>query len=289
MVAPGFLENPDVQRWLNGVEPAWTTLDLGSFQSLRNEPSSSNRAIRLQPDLTQADLTGSAILRTASLVLRRAGDAGDLPLTATGNLSRAVVAEMIEKIEWPGLDRDELFALHKVINEPDFLPLHFVRILVETTKLVRVRRGKLGLTSLGKSMLDPDKCGALHALLFHIAFWHVNLGYFDRNPIESWPQPDIGVVLWSLSVTANDWLEPETLTRLCTMPVVGVLEEAPDLGAFAMESRILRPLMWFGLLGHRSEKSAGSRMAMRHFYRKTPVFDRFVKFNVQIEGPTTRH
>jgi len=27
MVAPGFLESPEVRRWLNGVEPAWTMLE----------------------------------------------------------------------------------------------------------------------------------------------------------------------------------------------------------------------------------------------------------------------
>jgi hypothetical protein len=27
MVAPGFLENPEVRRWLDGVEPAWTMLN----------------------------------------------------------------------------------------------------------------------------------------------------------------------------------------------------------------------------------------------------------------------
>jgi hypothetical protein len=127
----------------------------------------------------------------------------------------------------------------------------------------------------------------LQALLFHIAFWHLNLGYFDRNPIDSWPQNDAGVVLWSLSASANDWLDRETLTRLCTVPVAGVLESTWDLGSYAMEARILRPLVWFGLLEQRSEKGTGP--VNRHLYRKTPLFDRFLKFSVQIEGRATRH
>jgi len=39
MVAPGFLQNPEVQRWLNGLELAWTMLDLKSVNALRKEPS----------------------------------------------------------------------------------------------------------------------------------------------------------------------------------------------------------------------------------------------------------
>jgi hypothetical protein len=287
VVAPGFLQNSEVRRWLNGIEPAWTTLDLDSFNALHHEPSVGNRAIQLASNLTETDLSGSAVAQVARMLLARANDPGGLRLTATGNLSRAVVAEMIKMIEWPGLDKDELFRFHKVINEPDFLPLHFVRVLVAATKLTRAHRGKIVPTRLGKRMMAPEPHGALQALLFHIAFWHLNLGYFDRNPIESWPQSYLGVVLWSLSASANDWLDPETLTRTSTVPVIGVLESAWDLGSFAMESRVLRPLVWFGLLEHRSEKGTG--LIDRHLYRKTPLFDRFVKFRVRIEGPATRH
>ena len=264
-------------------------LDFGSYTVLLQEPLPGNEAIRLDPNLTETDLSGSAVARVAWMLLGRANDAGGLTLTATGNLSRAVVTEMVEVIEWPGLDKTELFQFHRVINEPDFLPVHFVRLLMEATKLVRKNRGKLIPTRLGTQMLASERYGALQALLFHIAFWHLNLGYFDRNPIEDWPQRDIGVVLWSLSASANDWLDPEKLTRLCTVPIVGVLEPAWDLGSFAMETRVLRPLTWFGLLEHCSERSAASRVTALHFYRKTPLFDRFVKFNVQIEEAMTRH
>ena len=264
-------------------------LNFGSYNLLQHEPSVGNEAIRLEPNLTETDLSGSVVARTARILLRHAAGAGGLKVTATGNLSRAVVAEMVEVIEWPGLDKNEFFRFHKVINEPDFLPVHFVRVLLQGTKLVRTHRGTLVPTGLGKKILLPDRYGALHAILFHIALWHLNLGYFDRNPIESWPQNDMGVVLWSLSASANDWLDPERLTRLCTVPIMGVVKSSWDLGSYAMEARILRPLTWFGLLEHRTDGSSASRVAVHHFYRKTPLFDQFVKFNVQIEGSTTRH
>jgi len=286
MVAPAFLTRPDVRKWLKGVEPVWTMLDFDSFNSLCAEPSARNHAIRLEPNLTEADLAGSAVTRTAEIFLQRAIDTNGLKLTTTGNLSRAVIADMIEIIEWPGLDKGELFEFHKVINEPDFLPLHFVRVLAEATKLARTRGEKLISTRLGKKVLVPEQHGALQALLFHIAFWHLNLGYFDRNPIDVWPQRDVGV-LWSLSTSANDWLDQDGLTRLCTVPVVGVLEAASDFGSFAMETRVLRPLVWFGLLEQKSERQIG--LVARHLYRKTALFDRFVKFNVQIEEPAIRH
>jgi hypothetical protein len=287
VVAPGFLQNPEVRQWLNGIEPAWTMLEFNSYNALNHEPSADNHAIRLEPNLTPTDLSGSAVTRNALILLRRATDEGALKLTATGNLSRAVVAEMFAIMEWPGLDKDGAFQFHRVINEPDFLPVHFVRVLMQGTKLVRVHRDKLVLTRVGKSMLVPERYGALQALLFHVALWHLNLGYFDRNPVQSWPQNYVGIVLWSLSASANDWLTPEKLTRLCTVPVIGVLEASWDLGAFAMEARILRPLTWFGLMESRWEGKAG--LGEPRLYRKTPLFDRFLQFRVHVEKPAVRH
>jgi hypothetical protein len=289
MVSPGFLANPEVRRWLNGVEPAWTVLDFDSFNGLRHEPSASNRTIRLEPTLTTTELSGSAITRNALVLLRRAVETDGLKLTATGNLSRAVVDEMCEIFEWPDYAKDEFFQFHKVINEPDFLPLHFVHVLVKATKLVRTHRGKLVPTRLGKGIVVKEQYGALQAALFHLALWHVNLGYFDRRPLDFWPQSDVGIVLWSLSASANDWLDRETLTRLCTVPVIGTLESTWDLGSSAMEARILRPLMWFGLLESRSERRSATEFIERRLYQKAPLFDRFVKFNVQIDGPDIRH
>ncbi len=39
MVAPGFLHDLGVRRWLDGLEPAWTLLELQSLNALRREPS----------------------------------------------------------------------------------------------------------------------------------------------------------------------------------------------------------------------------------------------------------
>jgi hypothetical protein len=289
MVAPGFLENPEVRRWLNGVEPAWTMLEFNSLNALRHEPSASNHAIRLEPNLADAEISGSAVTANALILLRRAAETSGLKLTATGNLSRAVVEEMFGIIQAPDYDKTELLRFQKVINEPDLLPLHFIRILTQTAKLSRTYRGKLIPTPLGRRMLAAEQHGPLQALLFHVALWHMNLAYFDGYPLDSWPQSQVGVILWSLSTSAHDWLPRETLTRLCATPVNGVLESQWDFGSSAVEARILRPLVWFGLLESRTEPRSAIELVDPRLYRKAPLFDRFVKFDVQIEGPDIRH
>jgi hypothetical protein len=289
MVAPGFLENFEVRRWLNGVEPAWTMLEFNSLNALRHEPSASNHAIRLELDLADTEISGSAVTANALILLQRAAETGGLKLTATGNLSRAVVEEMFGIIQAPDYDKTELLRFQKVINEPDLLPLHFIRILMQAARLFRTHRGKLLPTPLGRRMLVAEQHGPLQALLFHVALWHMNLAYFDGYPLDSWPQSEVGIILWSLSASANDWLPRESLTRLCASPVIGVLESQWDFGSSAMEARILRPLVWFGLLESRTGAKSATEFVNLRLYRKTPLFDRFLKFNVQVEGADISH
>jgi hypothetical protein len=289
VVAPGFLQNPEVRRWLNGIEPIWTMLEFDSFNALHEEPSANNHAIRLEPNLTTTEISTSSVTANALILLRRAAETGGLKLTATGNLSRAVVEEMFGSIRAADYDKAELFRYQKVVNEPDFLPLHFIRILTQSAKLFRAYRGKLIPTPLGRRMLAAEQHGPLQALLFHVALWHMNLAYFDGYPLDSLPQSEVGVILWSLSASAHDWLPRETLTRLCASPVIGVLESQWDFGSSAMEARILRPLVWFGLLESRTQPRSATELVNRHLYRKTPLFDRFMKFDVQIEGSDIRH
>jgi hypothetical protein len=120
MVAKDFLQDPQVRLWLDGAEPAWTLLTFDSLCALRLEPSAGATAIRIANDLNTDEIASSPVARNTLILLRQTIERGGLPLTPTGNLSRAMVAEMRELIEWPGYDQAEAFRLHKVINEPDF-------------------------------------------------------------------------------------------------------------------------------------------------------------------------
>jgi hypothetical protein len=132
-------------------------------------------------------------------------------------------------------------------------------------------------------MMEEPNVPALQALLFHITMWHLDLAYLSRGLHHGWPQQDAGIVLWSLSVAATDWQTRERLSRLCTIPINGVLDQAWDTGSFAMEAQILRPLLWFGLLEHREENTDSDRFGSRHLYRKTALFDRFLSFDVTLD------
>jgi hypothetical protein len=282
MVAEDLFDDPQVRKWLDGVEPAWTLLSFDSLRALRQEPSAVQTAIRIAIGLAADETARSAVARNTLILLRQTIEHGGLPLTATGNLSRVAVTNMRKLIEWPHYNQSEAFQFNKVINEPDFLPLHVVRLLAQAATLAGAKRGKLVATPLGKSMLSDDRQGSLLAILFHIAFWHMDLAYFGRGLLASWPQADIGIVLWSLSVAAGEWQTSEKLTRLCTIPEPAMLSGAWDSSPFAMEARILRPLLWFGLLEYRNEKTPDGQFAAQHYYRKAELFDRLLAFDVEM-------
>ena len=286
MVEPGFLLSPHVRQWLNGVEPVWTLLASTSFNRLRQHSADLDGPLQLRSDLADEDCATSPAAKNTVLLLRHTLDNDGLRLTDTGNLTRVVVAEMVSRIDWPIFDKDEMYRLNKVINEPDFWPLYVVRSIAQGARLFRTSRGRLLATKLGRELVDPTKCGQLMELLFRYAFWRLDLSPFGRGLLGAWPQNDVGVVLWSLSVGADDWQSPDILVRLCTVPTVGVLEAAFDIPSLALEARVMRPLVWFGLLEYRREAISGSKLGRRHFYRKTPLFDRFIRWDVKIENAT---
>jgi hypothetical protein len=246
--------------------------------------------ITLARDFSPEEIGQSAVARNTLILLHAAAAGSGLRLTTTGNLTRGVVAEMIDLFTWPGFDKADAFRFHRVINEPDFLPLYFVRHVAESIRLVRQYKGHLKITPVGRQVLEDPGRQALQALLFHIVMWGIDLNYLGRGLHEGWPQGDIGVLLWSLSVSTNDWQSSQRLTRMCTIPINGVLEAQWDSGTMAMEARVLRPLWWFGLLEYRRETIPGLSFEASHFYRKTPLFDRFLSFRVKLEAASgSRH
>jgi hypothetical protein len=87
---------------------------------------------------------------------------------------------MYDRFTWPGFHKANDFPFHKVINEPDFPPLFFLHHLAHAGETLRKHKGHLKVTPAGRRMLEERNLGALQAVLFHIAFWHLDLGYCAR-------------------------------------------------------------------------------------------------------------
>ena len=189
------------------------------------------------------------------ILLRAAAADPGLKMTATGNLSRGVVADMCDRFSWPEFDKAGAFQFHKVINEPDFLPLYFVRHIAQTGTLLRKHKGHLKISPAGTTNAPAaEPASATGSIVpYHNVAFRPRISRWGLH--HGWPQRDAGIILWSLSIASNDWQPRERLSRMCTIPINGVLDQAWDTASFAMEAQILRPLQWFGLLEHREDET----------------------------------
>jgi len=161
------------------------------------------------------DLLGSSITRNAVFLLDAQARPGletdrDWQPSPLGRRGDASV------FEWPGHDKASAFALHKVVNEPDFMPLFFIRTTMQKAGLLQRRKGKLLPANSGRELIAQGQQGSLQAILFHIACWRLDLSYFagasrflaavryGRRPLVAL---DGGIRLGT----------PEKLSRLCTI------------------------------------------------------------------------
>jgi hypothetical protein len=282
MVSPGLLQNPEVKRWLAGVEPAWTLLEFDSLMALRKEPSAENRALRLTANLMNQDLLGSSIARNAVVLLDGAVKANGLKLTATGNLARSVVEEMRQSFEWPGHDKASAFALHKVVNEPDFMPLFFIRTTMQKAGLLQRRKGKLLPTNSGRELIAQRQQGSLQAILFHIACWR----WTFRISAEGFSVPGRSPI-WASSSGRSRRRHPiggrRKNCRACARSRTRRFSKIEIGTAAPSRSRRESCLVWFGLLDRRTESDPGPVLSEMYLYRKSQIFDRFLEFDVKIE------
>lgn len=271
---------PDV----TSIPPAWTHLQPDSLKALLEPPGRVPQALRLTPHNVPIKAALQVpMVHAARLLLELAVEKGGLVLTPAGALKRADVWHVFDRTEWPGYDKATTLAMNKVINEDDAYGVLFTRIVLQAAGLLRKRSGVLKATKAAKALLAPEAAPALLAELFEAVFWKVNLQDFDRNPIEFWPQHHMGVILWSLSVTAHGWSNAGQLMLAGT--IMETLDEVarPDLPEFAMVSRVLRPLTWLGVFESRKQKRHSGR-GFEEDFRKVPLFGQLVGFDVEMQG-----
>jgi hypothetical protein len=264
--------------------PAWSLLTPSGIAGLLARPNGGPpETIRLGSHLDKTSAAGMPLLAALRLMLTRAQASGGLTLTATHALSRADTRALFDALVWPDYDKEEVLAVNKVLNEGDVMPVEVTRLVAQAAKLLRRRERKLLATKRGQELASGS--GAVEAFqrLFALIFWRIDLGSLDRVPVEHWPQDHVGLVLWCLSAAARDWSSVGDLLPVCTVLGAASEESAPNYLAFAFESRILRPLTWFGLLETRRVGEPGT-FAWRYVreYRTAPLFDRALAFEAEV-------
>jgi hypothetical protein len=239
----------------------------------------SDGPIRLNESLSLSDLSGCLVLKHARCVMEHMAADKGVKLTATGNFNRSFVEQMVQDFRWPGLEPDVVWRHNKVLNEPDYVPLYFLHALIDVAGLGRKYKGTFRLSRLGRSILPPEAAGELNAVLFDATFNRYNLAYLDYMPVTESFQAQIGLTLFLMSKVAGTPRLPEDLLAITTLPIDPPQSDFPFRPESVYRARVLRYLEWFGLL-ETARMAANDQAGEPHLYRKTPLFDRFLSFDV---------
>lgn len=270
-------ERPDVSlAELGGLSP------LQVWRLLSADWEGEGSAVWLDEGLELEDMEGARTVHNARAFLGALLETDGTRATSAGNLNRAFVEAMVERLAWrPGFVED-LREWTRVLNEADVRPLHTLRVVLELAGLVRRTKGAFRATRRAERLLPPEAAGRLLALLFRTFFRELNLAWLDRANEAHAFQETVAFALYRFGVVAGEWRSPEELAgELCLPSVRDAVPagERHDSLALILEMRFLDPLEGFGLAELR-EECGESRRLPRRFYRKTKLFGWFLDFEV---------
>lgn len=241
-------------------------------------------AVTFATDLTPEDVAGSAMVRNGQLLLQAIADAGSVRLTKTGNMNRKFLHAVARETRWPGGEEEEFFTYSKQPNETDLIPVHFLRVLLDQAGLLKKRKGVLTLTKKGEAAMRPDAAGELQVALFRTMCRKFNLAYLDRIPEYHGIQQSYAAILYFLQQLASEeFVDVDDLAEQVFLQEV--LEEMASYGfqshaSFALVSRLLHPLRFFGLVELLRGKHPKYNFECLCAARTTPLFQKMIRFNL---------
>ncbi|MFQ5675898.1 MAG: hypothetical protein ACE5G1_08390 [bacterium] len=271
-----FAETPKLD--MGGLSPAQVHF------LVQSDWSDPNGAIKFNGNLTLDQLEEATLFENARMILSAILISDGVKLTKTGNLNRNFIKEMLDVLEISEDALNRLFFFNKVINELDCFEVHIPRILLDVAGLVRKYKGTLKVSKKGKDLLDESKGGELFKLLFHTFFRKFNLFYLSRLQEIQGHQATVAFPIYMSGQLCSDWIKPETIARKVLLPAI--LERIPkhkdpEFVEWLVDSTVTEPLVGFGLLEDR-KLPKGDNMYPPIEVRKTPIFDEFLKFDLDL-------
>ncbi|MBM3323337.1 hypothetical protein FJY69_07665 [candidate division WOR-3 bacterium] len=249
---------------------------------LHTDWESDNAPMVLRPDLQLADVGPTRMFDATRAFLRYLEEIGGAPLTGLGRMKRKVVAGLIERMSWAEEHIEPIRHIMKKVDEHDARPVEIVRVVCEVGGLVRKKRSSILVTRKGLELCADSKAGLLYRHLFITLFHRVNLDFLYGSLPTPQLQWSVPVILWRLSLTAKDWLDmPHLMDETLLTQVrreLAAEEPFPDHDQHVLVARVLKPLLWFGLLETEGDPEHWRWLQHSARFRKTPLFDRFLQF-----------
>ena len=266
--------NSRAQRDLGGLSP-------DTMGQLLYGDWTSEGALRLSETLALDELADAAIFSDARTILEYVRDEGPVKETPAKNLPRATVAALLARLRMPAERRVTLVVdAPAKVNEGDVFWLPVMRHTLFFASLLARRKG-LRITARGRALLNDARAGELYALLFRTLFRKLNLMVLDRTGGHPRLQSTIAYSFYKLRSATRDWTAAEELAESAWLASAKdpprEWETAYKLEHFPFRHRVLDPLVHFGLLEVRFLPTE-VQWIERAEYRRTPLFDRFMRF-----------
>lgn len=230
-------------------------------------------------------LAHSPMVRAMEKTFAYLDEHGGIGLTPSKAFKRTFVHWAAAEFDWPGHTETDLFAVNKVLNEQDFMPLVDIHFLMTTLKIGRHHKGQFKLTKSGQELADQP--GRLFGIITPFYLFEIDHSYGSRLAKPGLPGN------WDSYLNV---LNVETENGATGAEIRRVLFGDPEPSTFprydevmgGLYGQVLRPLVWTGLLQEtRPERSFRSQDAI---YTKTPLWKVALKLDTDsLVQPATRH
>jgi len=107
---------------------------------LKSDWDDDHGLLRFDKTLKLKDLQQAPIFCRARTLLGEVVNSGGVKATVAGNLNRKFVGLMLNRMTWPNGYIEHLNKMNKVINEQDVFPLHIIRIILDLSGLLVLKR-----------------------------------------------------------------------------------------------------------------------------------------------------
>lgn len=194
-------------------------------------------------------------------------DFGPIGLTQIKAFNRKFVSWAVEHFNWPGYSSEEMYAVSKVLNEDDFLPVMVVHDLMIVMKLGRHYKSQFRLTKRGVAQAQDR--GTLFSELtetYLFRYNHARTSRFDFSAPGNWD-----TFLNIINVEAEGGVTAAELVKIFygLEPSSDHFDREYHAHKSYLHSRVLRPLSWIGFL---EETKQGSDLLSERVYTKSPLW-----------------
>jgi hypothetical protein len=232
--------------------------------------------------LALPDLADAPFLHNTRVFLAALAAEQGTPATAAGNLNRAFVGRLLDRLTLSPHLRDSIRSVCKVINEQDLWPLHLARVVAELAGFVVRRNKRFQLTRAGRELLPDNQAGALYRRLFLAYFRRFDLHYDFRLRAVPRIQASMAVILWRLDSVAHDWRKAHGLARQILLPQAfdqlhAAMVSSYDKEEWILGGYVLEPLLDLGLL-ERKPPSEWRIVTEHDEIRTSALWRKFIRF-----------